>query len=129
VHPALRRPAVRFIVAGIANVAVTYPLFLLLSTVIHHSVAYTLTYVIGILLAYLLAANFVFGTGVSAGSAMRFPFVYVVQYLYGFAVLWLLVDVLALAPYLSMAVVIITSIPLTYLLSSMAMRRNGRNQR
>ena len=88
----MKSPAfVRFVLAGALNTAATWGLFEVLRHALPHLLAYSLTYVIGIGIAYVLNTRFVFRTGASLRSALRFPLVYVGQYLYGLAVMWLLV--------------------------------------
>ena len=112
----------RFLVGGAINTGLTYVLFLLLDRVLHHSLAYTLAYLAGIALAYVLATTYVFRTGIELRSALRFPGVYALQYLYGLAALSLLVDIVRMPSALAMLVVIATSVPLTFLLARFAVR-------
>ena len=111
----------RFLIAGAINTLVTYVLFLALSSVLHHAIAYTIAYVAGIGLAYVMAASFVFGAGFTAKSAARFPVVYLIQYLFGLGALALLIDWLGMSRQLAMLLVVATSLPLTFVLSKRAM--------
>lgn len=107
----------RFLVSGVVNTGVTYGLFLFLGTYLHHSLAYTATFAVGVALAYVLAAGFVFDAGYGVRSASRFMVVYVVQYVYGLTALMLLVDWLSVSRELAMALVIVSNIPLTFYLT------------
>lgn len=113
---------IRFLISGAINTLVTYAVFVLLGRWFHHALAYTISYLLGIALSYAMAATFVFRAGVSVRSALRFPLVYVVQYLYGLAALSLLVKRFGVPQNLAMLVVIATSIPLTFLMARHAMR-------
>lgn len=113
---------IRFLISGAINTLLTYAVFVLLGRWLHHAVAYTIAYLLGIALSYAMAAMYVFRTGVSVRNALRFPLVYVVQYLYGLAVLSLLVDRFGVPQDLAMIAVIATSIPLTFLMTRHAMR-------
>jgi hypothetical protein len=62
----------------------------------------------------------VFRTGFALRSALRFPGVYVVQYLYGLAALWLLIEIAQMPSEIAMLLVIVTSVPLTFLLTRYA---------
>jgi putative flippase GtrA len=112
----------RFVVSGGLNTLVSYVVFLAASLVFHYAVAYTMAYIAGILLSYWLAATFVFGTGFAARSALRFPLVYIVQYLYGVGVLFVMVDLLGISHHVAMLLAIITSIPLSFVLVRYVMR-------
>ncbi|MDG0856677.1 GtrA family protein [Roseateles puraquae] len=122
----MKSPAfVRFVLAGALNTAATWGLFEVLRHSLPHLLAYSLTYVIGIGIAYVLNTRFVFRTGASLRSALRFPLVYVGQYLYGLAVMWLLVDAGGISPSYALPVVLVTSIPLTFLATRSLMRRTA----
>jgi hypothetical protein len=69
----------------------------------------------------LLAGAFVFETGFNRGSALRFPIAYVVQYLYGLAALFVLIDELGVPNYAAILVVIATGIPLNFVVQRYAM--------
>ncbi|MBV8916218.1 MAG: GtrA family protein [Acetobacteraceae bacterium] len=112
----------RFLLVGGINTGVTFLLFLALARLMPAPAAYTVTYVLGIALSYALNSLFVFRTEMSVGTALRFPFVYVAQYLYGLAVVWLLTAWLHLPNEPAILVVIVTSIPLTFVLSRVALR-------
>jgi putative flippase GtrA len=106
----------KFVISGALNTAVTYVLFLVLTLFLATSIAYTLTYVVGIAIAYLLNALFVFRTGNSKRMAIAVPVSYFIQYFYGLAALKILMQVFRLPPYITMAVVIASSFPLQFLL-------------
>jgi putative flippase GtrA len=112
----------RFLFSGAINALVTYPLFVFLASVLPYGFAYTVTYVAGMILSYWLAAKFVFGTGFAIRSALHFPVIYVLQYLYGLGTLFILIDALGFSRHVAMLVVIITSFPLTFMLQRHAMR-------
>ena len=116
------RPFGRFLIAGVINTLLTYGMFLMLSSFLSYGIAYTITYLSGIALAYGLAATFVFGTGFDLRAALRFPVVYVVQYIYGLVVLSILIDGLRASRHVAILVVIVTSVPLTFFLSKYAIR-------
>jgi putative flippase GtrA len=113
----------RFLVAGGVNTAVTYLGFLLLAPRIGHLIGYTLVYSAGILLAYCLNALFVFRTEASWRTALPFPMVYGVQYFWGLLLMYLLVDFLGWRSALAMLVVIVTSVPITFLLTRYLMAK------
>ena len=51
------RPFLRFLLGGALNTIVTYAVFLGLSLVVHYSIAYTITYLVGMVLSYWLAGD------------------------------------------------------------------------
>jgi putative flippase GtrA len=114
---------VRFSGGGLLNTGLTYVLFLRLTSVLPVSVAYTIAYVSGIVLSYFVTVQFVFRSRASVRTVLRFPIVYVVQYLWGLALLSLLVRALGMAPAVAMLVTIATSVPLTFVLTRSMLAR------
>jgi putative flippase GtrA len=114
---------VRFLAGGLLNTGLTYVLFLGLTSVLPVSVAYTIAYVSGIVLSYLVNVQFVFRSRASVRTVLRFPIVYVVQYLWGLALLSLLVGALGMAPAVAMLVTIATSVPLTFVMARSMLAR------
>lgn len=107
----------RFAVAGVVNTGATYIAYLLLLQVASYRVAFTLAFVLGILLSYALSALFVFRQRTSWRTFLRFPWIYVVQYLLGLLLVTLAVEWLGLPAWLAPLAALSITIPLTYLLS------------
>jgi putative flippase GtrA len=114
---------VRFVLGGGINTLLTYGLFLLLSSAMSVPVAYTITYVVGIALAYAINLMLVFKSRPSFRTAAAFPAIYGVQYLYGLCLISLLIDRLGMSRQVAMLVVIITSIPLTFVLTRLLLQK------
>jgi putative flippase GtrA len=116
----------KFVISGAINTALTYILFLYLRHLADASTAYTLTYVAGIGIAYLLHTLFVFKTGHNKEMAVAVTVTYLVQYVYGLATLNILIQILKLPAYIAMAIVIASSFPLQFLILQFAAGRAGR---
>ena len=112
----------RFLIAGAVNTATTYALYLVLLDSAAYLFAYSLAYVASIVVSYFLNALFVFRTKLAINSALRFPLVYVAQYLLGGAVLWICVERLGVRRELGLAFSIAVTIPITYAASRLALR-------
>jgi len=112
----------RFLIAGAVNTVASYAVYLLLLAILPYLVAYTIAYVVGIAISYLLLTRFVFRTQHRLATAVRFPLVYVAQYLMGSAVLTLLVETLTVRASIAAIVAIVASIPVTFLLSRFVLR-------
>jgi putative flippase GtrA len=112
-----RRSPLRFVLAGAANALATYLLYLALLPFIGYKLAYTVSYVVGIALAYLMNSAFVFRVPMSVRSAARFPLVYVFQYVAGLALVTAQVELLSipawLAPWIATAILVPASFVLT----------------
>lgn len=107
----------RFLISGGVNTGATYVIYLLLLQVLDYRVAYSVAYVFGIVLSFLVNRLFVFKTHRGWRSIVLFPFVYLVQYLVSVAVIWGWVEMLDLSATVAPLIAIAITIPLTYVLS------------
>jgi putative flippase GtrA len=82
-----------------------------------YRIAYTGAFVLGIFISYGLNATFVFRAGIAVGSLIRFPLIYIVQYLLGIALISVLVDYVGVADWLAPVFVIMVTVPLTFVLA------------
>jgi putative flippase GtrA len=121
----------RFLVAGAATTVVTLGLYVLLLDILAYALAYTVAFVSGILIAYLLNSVFVFRTATSMRTFALFPLIYLVQYLVGLTVTAIWVDLLGLPPEVAALAAIVVTLPITYLLtrSLLTRRRSLPDQR
>ena len=108
---------IRFMVSGGINTAVTYGIYLLLLPVLAYQISYSIAYIMGIGIAYLLNRTYVFRAHQGVRSALLLPLVYVAQYAVGLLILWLLVDQLKLSETIAPLVVVVLTIPLAYFLT------------
>lgn len=109
--------AIRFLLSGGINTAATYFLYLVLLTPLGYRAAYTAAYVAGIALSYVLSTRFVFRVPMSGRSAVKFPLLYLAQYLFGLAILLLSVSWLSIPPTYAALLSIALSVPFTFVLS------------
>lgn len=113
----------RFLLVGLSNTLVAYVVYLLLLQFLPYLYAYTLSYCVGVVNSYFMNVFFVFKKKISLHSFLKFPFVYVAQYFLGASILWLLVGKLGLAPAWAMIVVIIVTVPITFLASRFVLKK------
>ena len=115
----------RFVAAGAVNTIVSYAIYLTLLQWMPYLAAYTIAYAVGIGISYLLLTRFVFGAPRRLATAMRFPLVYVAQYLTGSAIILLLVEAWGIRSSIAAIVAIIGSIPVSFLLSRFVLRASN----
>jgi putative flippase GtrA len=115
-RPALLQFA-RFLIAGAVNTVASYATFLLLLWFMPYLAAYTIAYVVGVAISYVLLTSFVFATPRRIATALRFPLVYVAQYLIGSAVIVVLVERWNVRAPIAAIVAIFATIPVSFLLS------------
>ena len=113
----------RFLLTGLFNTLVTYVAYLLLLPFLPYLYAYTIAYCVAVLNSYFMSVFFVFREKVSLRSFLKFPFVYAAQYFLGASILWLLVGKLGLSPAWAMVVVIIVTVPITFLASRFVLKK------
>ncbi|EJN00862.1 GtrA family protein [Herbaspirillum sp. YR522] len=107
----------RFVIAGVINTSLTYLLYLLLIQFIPYIWAYSLTYVSGIALGYLLNAWWVFRSKPDTRSGAAYLLSYLANYLLGVAILWLLVSWLGVPKEVGPLLVVAVSVPVMYVLT------------
>lgn len=111
-----RSTVVRFLLGGGLNTVLTYLVYLILLLVVEYWAAYTISYVCGIVLSYLINRR-VFRANHNWSSALLFPGIYLVQYLVGLAVVHAWVKMLDLPAQLAPLVAVLITLPVTFLLS------------
>lgn len=116
--------AVRFLLFGGLNTAVTYAIYLLLLPTLDYVKAYGIAYVAGILISYGLNVRFVFRVVPSLRTLVLYPLVYLAQYIFGLFVLFVAVEKLFIPREYALLVSIALSIPLTFFLSRMLLLRS-----
>jgi putative flippase GtrA len=96
---------------------VTLGLYLLLLRFMQYTLAYSVAFVAGIVISYLLNSTFVFRATARARTLALFPLIYVVQYVVGLAVVAIWVDLLGLPDTLAPLAAVAVTLPITYLLT------------
>lgn len=107
----------RFLIAGTLNTGLTYLLYLGLLLLMPYIWAYSLTYVVGIALGYMLNARWVFNKAASLRTATTYPLTYGFNYIFGVGMLWFLVEVINLPKEIAPLVVVALSVPIIYFLT------------
>lgn len=118
-----RSRVMRFFLSGGLNTVITYCLYVILLQFMSYQVSYSISYITGIIISYFLNKIFVFRTHRGVRSALLFPLVYVAQYGFGIFLLWLWIDQASLNKAIGPLVVIVLSMPLTYLLTRLVFVR------
>ncbi|MCX7068390.1 MAG: GtrA family protein [Methylococcales bacterium] len=124
----MRKPFIRFLIAGLVNTILSYLVYLLLLELFSYTIAYSISYCIGIVISYILNARYVFVQPLNLRRFIQFPIVYVVQYTLGIAILKILIETVSIDPKLSMVFVILITTPVTFLLSKFVMERPHNNK-
>lgn len=116
----------RYVVAGAVNTAVTYVLYLALLRAMPYAWAYTVAFVAGIGIAYVLQSRYVFAAAASWQTFLAFPLVYVVQYVVGVVALRMLVESGLASRELAAIAVLAVTVPVGFVLSRALFARRER---
>jgi len=119
---------VKFIGVGGINTLFTYILYLFLLYLFDYQISYTIAYISGIILSYILNLKFVFQEKSTKTKLLLFPLVYLVQYTLGIILLYLMVDLYAIPVTIAPVLVVIITTPLVFFLNKViltAKRRRG----
>jgi putative flippase GtrA len=108
---------IRFLIAGVANTVLGYLLYLLFGLVMDYRLAYSCSYAAGIVLSYWINTAFVFRRAWDWRRLAAYPSVYLLQYLVGLALLFLLVEHAGVPEKLAPLLSIPMTIPITFLAS------------
>ncbi len=120
-----RKEIPRFLVAGVVNTGLTYAIYLLFQIVIGYQAAYAIAYVAGIAISYHLNSRYVFQVAGSWKTFVRYPLVYVAQYLAGAGLLEILVRWWKVPPSVAPLFVLVLTVPMTFVLSKTILRGGG----
>ncbi|MDD2881506.1 MAG: GtrA family protein [Rhodoferax sp.] len=118
---------IRFLLVGTANTILGWALFVALAQFTPYPVAYTLAYATGVVISYFLSVRFVFRRRSSLVTFLKFPFVYMLQYMIGLLLMWILIGKMNISPEFAMAAVIVLTVPITFLTSRKIFKTSPRN--
>jgi len=112
-----KREVFRFIFWGAINTLSGYLIYVVLLRFFPYLIAYSIAYALGIFLSYFLNSKFVFDQELKLSKAIRYPLVYLMQFLLGATCLYLLVQLLRVNKFLAPFIVVMITIPVTFFLS------------
>ncbi|WP_340026059.1 GtrA family protein [Paenibacillus sp. FSL K6-1096] len=118
----LNKEFLKFVISGGVNTLATYLVYLLLLLFLNYSLSYTVSYISGIFLSYYLNTVFVFKEKMSIKKILKFPVVYLIQYFINLLMLYILVEHLHLSTKIVPLIVVIVTIPVTFVLSKLIIK-------
>ena len=111
-----------FLLVGAANTGLTYGMYALFLLLMPYKLSYSLAYAGGIVIAYYLNSKFVFKQPVTLAKFLKYPVVYVVQYVLGIIILHVCIDIWGISKWLAPIAVIVISLPVTFVISKMIIK-------
>lgn len=116
----------RFVVMGAVNSGLTWLAYLTLLRWVSYRWAYSLSYVAGIFLSFVLNSLFVFRVPLSWRRLLPYPSVYLVQYLLGLGVVYVGVELLGWDERLMPIAVLVVTVPVSFVLTRWALQGRER---
>jgi putative flippase GtrA len=111
-----------FLLAGLVNTSLTYLVYVSLFSFSTCEISYTISFIFGIIISYFLNTKFVFKKDFKISTFVRFPIIYIVQYMLGIVLLTIFVKVLGTPEILAPLGVILFLIPMTFFLSKFILK-------
>jgi len=113
---------IRFIFWGGINTLSGYLIYAFLLHFFAYMICYSISYCLSIFISYFLNSRFVFKERLRLRKALKYPLVYINQYLLGAVSLYLLVQFLKIDKLVAPLFVVLLTIPVTFFLSRRIVR-------
>ncbi len=107
----------RFLIGGGANTLLTLALYWLLLLWLPYSIAFTVSFALGILTGYTINTLVVFQAAWSWRKLMMFPSVHAVNYCLGLGVIFVSVDVFGISASWAPLIATVCTLPVNFLLT------------
>lgn len=117
----IRKQILGFAVTGTLSTLIMFALYILLHRLINYQYAYLLSYSISVIILYFMNSA-VFNRPISLPTFLKFPLIYLLQYIVGAASLELIVNLGFSVTFAPLLVVIIL-LPITFLLNRLVLSR------
>jgi putative flippase GtrA len=124
----INREFYRFVFWGGVNTLVGYLVYVFLLLFLPYLISYSVAFMFSIFVSYVLNSKFVFNQELELRKAIKYPVVYVNQYVIGAVSLYLLVHFLEISKLVAPLLVVVLTIPVTYFLSRRILRGKRSNQ-
>ncbi len=108
---------IRFIVCGFINTSATWILYIFLCKTMHYQVAWMISYVAGIVVAYYLNIILVFRGNSNIKKMAQYPLAYLLQYLVSSLLMFLFVKVVRIPDEVVPILVAIFLIPVSFVMN------------
>lgn len=120
----IKGEGIRYLVVGGSNTLFTYVVYLTLLAPLGYVYAFTVSFALGIVFAFVAYSSFVFRSSLKWHKLYKYPFLYVAQYICGLALLSALIKWLGLDERIAPVVNVIVLTPLTFLLNKWFLAEN-----
>lgn len=121
----IKAEGARFLIAGGMNTLVTYLIYLALLNWMAYAIAFSISFLAGIFIAYGLNARFVFKAPLSLHTMFQYPVIYAFQYGGGLLLLAILVDELGVNERVAPLINVLLLTPIAFLLNKWFLLRKA----
>ncbi len=109
--------AARFLIAGGINTLLTYLIYLMLLNLVSYFFAFTMSFIVGILIAFVMYSKFVFRTPFVWCKLVQYPILYALQYVVGVVLLVILVEYMGLDKRIAPIINVVLLTPVIFVLN------------
>ena len=113
----IKKEIFRFFIIGFINTIISWILFLILDYFMNYILAYSFTFLLCVTLSYTLNSIFVFKQPLSFIRLLRYPTVFLTQYIIQFPSLIFLVEYLNFDKIISVVLVTIITFPINFVIT------------
>lgn len=115
----IKKEVSKFFAVGLMNTLITYLSYLVFLLLFNYSIAYLLSYILGIVVSFVLNSKMVFQTKMTVMKFIQYPLVYIAQFLLGLGLLNVIVSTIGVSEQIAPLIVTIVSIPVTFVISKL----------
>lgn len=112
-----------FLVMGTLNTLITYLIYFFLISFFTYSFSYSLSFLSGIIISYYLNSNFVFKEKMRFDKFIKYPFVYLAQYVGGLMLLNLLIQNLYVPTTVAPLLIVLLLTPASFILTRLVLKQ------
>ena len=118
----------RFVIIGGLNTLITYLLYLIFLGLVDYRVAFTISFIFGVFIAYFLNSLIVFKVTFSWKKLLQYPIIYLVQYSLALILLNLEVELMSIDQVIAPLINVALLLPVTFLLNRYILQSGRENE-
>ena len=115
----------RFLFAGALNTFISYVIYMLLLNFMVYKIAYVVSYVFGVSIAYYLNSVFVFRSELSLKKYVQFPLIYLAQFFMSGAIILYTVELGLLSEIIAPLFAVIITAPFVFFLTRYVLEKKS----
>jgi putative flippase GtrA len=115
----------RFLAVGAFNTLATYLIYAGLSEFLPYKIAFTISFVLGIVISWQLNARYTFNTSVTGNNLIRYAAIYISTWLVSIFVLGALVETVGIHHLLAPLIIVAVITPANFVLAKFIFSKTG----